>query len=128
MERVRPSGAIPHVAGLKPGSIPAIKAPTEQPDLSHPTISSIELATKELELAIISFCSRKVSSVKDMARMKRADATEAQVEAFIDYELASLAFASITSDEALPTKRFQNNLIASMTIKELQLRMLSRCS
>jgi hypothetical protein len=86
------------------------------------------LATKELELAIISFCSRKVSSVKDMARMKRADATEAQVEAFIDYELASLAFASITSDEALPTKRFQNNLIASMTIKELQLRMLSRCS
>jgi hypothetical protein len=129
MERVRPASAIPHVAGLPPESVPVIKAPVvELPEYSALTTTSIEMATKELELAIVSACARKISSVKSTARMKRANATDEQLEAFIDYELATLAFTSMTTKVSLPTSQFQNDLLASMAIKEIQIRFLTRCS
>jgi hypothetical protein len=130
--RIRPPGAIPHVAGLA-HAVPAIKAPVAEaaaPDTppAAPAVTqrSIDASVRDLRASITALCSIKVIDAKEAGRNRFPGKPREVIDAAIDYELATLAMFNVRDDDQFPAVDFMTKTLASMAIKELQIRMFDR--
>jgi len=124
IERIRPASAIPHVTGLA-SAIPAARPPEQQPE-GRASKVAIEDAIRTLRTDIAAMAAIKVIDAKEVGRRRYAGKSQELIDAAVDYELATLAMFNVRDDDAFPPIDYTTKLVASMAIKELQIRLFDR--